>query len=109
MQIWKGEEVNTGDAVGVKMTLVSPDGDEGFPGMACPFLDSSQPIAHYLAAHCFCLKRVERVNASIAFPHAGKVTASITYTLNSKNELTLFYEATSDADTVCAYMSPNKF
>jgi aldose 1-epimerase len=30
--VWKGEEVKTKDAVGVKFTLRSPDGDEGYPG-----------------------------------------------------------------------------
>jgi aldose 1-epimerase len=29
---WKGEEVRKGADVGVRLTLVSPDGDEGYPG-----------------------------------------------------------------------------
>ena len=30
--VWKAEEVQTADAAGVKFTLHSPDGDEGYPG-----------------------------------------------------------------------------
>lgn len=30
--VWKAESVQTADAVGVKFTLRSPDGDEGYPG-----------------------------------------------------------------------------
>ena len=30
--VWKSEEVKSADGVGVKFTLRSPDGDEGFPG-----------------------------------------------------------------------------
>jgi aldose 1-epimerase len=31
-QVWKAEEVKTGDGVGVKFTRRSPDGEEGYPG-----------------------------------------------------------------------------
>ena len=31
--MWKGEEILTDSEVGVRFTHVSPDGDEGFPGM----------------------------------------------------------------------------
>src|SRR5438034_693016 len=30
--LWKGEPVTTKDGAAVKLTLLSPDGDEGFPG-----------------------------------------------------------------------------
>ncbi|ANY19322.1 Aldose 1-epimerase precursor [Tsuneonella dongtanensis] len=31
-RVWKGEPVTTADGKGVKFTLVSPDGEEGYPG-----------------------------------------------------------------------------
>ena len=31
-QVWKAEEVKNADGVGIKFTLRSPDGDEGYPG-----------------------------------------------------------------------------
>lgn len=89
LQIWKGEEVQTDDEVGVKCTLISPDGDEGFPGKLsrywCLITWYIPILIHFLFAK---------------FINTGKVTASITYTLNKKNELKLYYEATTDADTV---------
>jgi aldose 1-epimerase len=30
--VWAGEQLQQGEAVGVRFTLVSPDGDEGYPG-----------------------------------------------------------------------------
>ena len=30
--VWDGEEVKTGDAVGVKLTYLAKDGEEGYPG-----------------------------------------------------------------------------
>jgi aldose 1-epimerase len=31
-RVWRGEEVNTADGHGVRFTLTSPDGEEGYPG-----------------------------------------------------------------------------
>ena len=31
-QVWKAEPLQTPDAAGVKLSLTSPDGHEGFPG-----------------------------------------------------------------------------
>lgn len=30
--MWQFEKLETADAIGVKMTIVSPDGDENYPG-----------------------------------------------------------------------------
>lgn len=30
--MWQFEKLETADAIGVKMTVVSPDGDENYPG-----------------------------------------------------------------------------
>jgi aldose 1-epimerase len=59
--VWKAEPVEGDGFVGVKMTHVSPDGDEGYP---------------------------------------GTLTATVTYTLNDDNELTMEYTATTDKPTV---------
>lgn len=58
-RIWKA--VTGDDGCSVKLSLESPDGDEGFP---------------------------------------GNLTASVTYRINSDNELELIYEGISDADTI---------
>ena len=31
-KMWQFEKLETADAIGVKMTIVSPDGDENYPG-----------------------------------------------------------------------------
>lgn len=54
-QVWKTREVRTDNAVGVRYTYVSADGEEGFP---------------------------------------GKLTTVVTYTVNTRDELTIHYHAT---------------
>ena len=59
-QMWAAQTIETDDAVGVKFTRTSPDGEEGYP---------------------------------------GNVQVSVLYTINNKNELTMEFEATTDAAT----------
>lgn len=61
-KIWKAETQTTPDAAILKLTVISPDGDQGFP---------------------------------------GNLKASVTYTLNNRNELIMDYSATTDKPTVC--------
>ena len=59
-RVWASEEIVDADAVGVRMSLTSPDGDQGYPGT--------------------CL-------------------VSVTYMLNNDDELSIEFEAESDAPT----------
>ena len=59
-QAWSTEEIVDADAVGVRMSLTSPDGDQGYPGT--------------------CI-------------------VSVTYLLNNENQLSIDFEAHSDAAT----------
>ena len=58
--VWSAEELSTDDSVGVRLKLISPDGDEGYP---------------------------------------GEVEATVDYTLNNDNELTVKFTATTDKTT----------
>lgn len=59
-KVWSSEIVRGADFVGVKFTLTSPDGDEGYP---------------------------------------GKLDLTATYSLNEQNQLTMLFQATTDAPT----------
>lgn len=59
--IWQPETFQNASGTGVMLTLMSPDGDEGYP---------------------------------------GAVRAKVTYTLTSRNELAVDYEATTDKPTI---------
>ncbi|TCK28692.1 aldose 1-epimerase [Ancylobacter aquaticus] len=60
-RVWKLAELCEGQAPSLRLTLVSPDGDQGFP---------------------------------------GTLAASVTYTLSGAGELTIAFEATTDAPTL---------
>lgn len=60
-RVWTAESKILDDSAGVEFTLVSADGDEGYP---------------------------------------GKLTAKVLYAINSRNELTMQYSATTDKATV---------
>ncbi|KNC85441.1 hypothetical protein SARC_02391 [Sphaeroforma arctica JP610] len=60
-QKWDAEEVEDDGVSGVKFSLVSPDGAEGFP---------------------------------------GEVTISVTYSLSDNDDVRIYYEATTDQDTI---------
>jgi aldose 1-epimerase len=59
--VWAPKKVNTAAGPGVKLTLVSPDGDQGYP---------------------------------------GKLTVSVTFTINNAGRLGIRYHATTSKDTV---------
>ncbi|MEM9834521.1 MAG: galactose mutarotase, partial [Bacteroidota bacterium] len=53
-QVWSAETVDSDEGIGVKMSLVSPDGDEGYPGevaVTVTFLlnNSNELAIHYFA------------------------------------------------------------
>jgi aldose 1-epimerase len=69
--VWTVEELpSIPEAAAAKLTLVSKDGDQGYP---------------------------------------GTLTATVTYTFNNKNELTIAYEATTDKPTVVNLTSHSYF
>jgi aldose 1-epimerase len=70
--IWADKPVVTGSAVGVQLTLVSPNGDEGAP-----------------AGSPGCL------NGCTGYPAQIKVV--LTYTLNNRNQLVLHYKTTNQS------------
>ncbi|HEY2577568.1 MAG TPA: aldose epimerase family protein [Streptosporangiaceae bacterium] len=69
--VWAASEVKSPGTAGVKMKLVSPNGDDG--------------------ANVGC-------TTCTGFP--GQVTVSVTFTLNNDDQLRIHYRATTDADTV---------
>jgi aldose 1-epimerase len=68
--VWAASEVKSPGVAGVKLRLVSPNGDDG------------------ANVGCSCT----------GFP--GKVTVTVTFTLNNDNQLGIHYKATTNADTV---------
>ena len=60
-KVWKAKEIQGADGVGLELTYMSPDGEEGYP---------------------------------------GTLTAKVTYTVTSKSELRIDYEATTDKPTI---------
>ncbi|MBX3007220.1 MAG: galactose mutarotase [Melioribacteraceae bacterium] len=60
-RVWKAEPIMGDSSQSLKLTYISEDGEEGYP---------------------------------------GKVEISVTYTLNDKNELALYYSATTDKPTI---------
>ena len=59
--VYKAHAVRTARSAGVALTIVSPDGDQGYP---------------------------------------GRLTLTVTYTLNNSNDLRIHYHATTNKDTV---------
>src|ERR1700729_3732812 len=68
--VWAATEVHSTGTVGVRMKLVSPNGDDG------------------ANVGCSCT----------GFP--GQLTVHVTFTLNDSNQLEIHYEAATNADTV---------
>jgi aldose 1-epimerase len=68
--VWAATEVHSAGVVGVRMKLVSPNGDDG------------------ANVGCTCT----------GFP--GQLTVYVTFTLNDANQLMIHYTATTNADTV---------
>jgi aldose 1-epimerase len=68
--VWAASEVKSPGVVGVKLKLVSPNGDDG------------------ANVGCSCT----------GFP--GQLTVSVTFTLNNDNQLGIHYIATTNADTI---------